>query len=85
MPFVLKKACLAAAVAVVLSASGPVSARAEPAAGVTATCPLTGTGIVVCGMVGIALHELVQIANGKEGFGPNGEIVQILRPSARWA
>jgi hypothetical protein len=36
-------------------------------------------------MVGVALHELVQIANGKEGFGPNGEIVQILRPSARWA
>lgn len=77
MRFGSKKAYLAAA-AVALSASGVVSARAEPAAAVTATCPLTGPEIVACGTVGVVLYELVQMANGKEGFGPNGEIMKVL-------
>jgi hypothetical protein len=53
-------------------------ARAEPAVGVTAVCPVTGPGVVACTAVGVVLHELVQIANGKEGFGPNGEIMKAL-------
>ena len=44
----------------------------------TATCPATGPGFVICGTAGVVLHELVQLANGKEGFGPNGEVVKIL-------
>jgi hypothetical protein len=26
----------------------------------------------------VVLHELVQMANGKQGFGPNGAIMQII-------
>ena len=77
MSFASKKALIAATV-VALTASGAVTVRAEPAAGVTAQCPLTGPGIVVCGTAGVLLHELVQMANGKDGFGPNGEIMKIL-------
>ena len=66
------------AAAIGLSALGLSAAHAEPAAGVTATCPLTGPGVVVCGTIGVVLHELVQMANGKAGFGPNGEIVRVL-------
>lgn len=55
------------------------TANASPAAvGLTATCPATGPGIVICGAAGVLLHEFVQIANGKEGFGPNGAVMQIL-------
>jgi hypothetical protein len=65
-----------AAAGVIAAAASPV--RAEPVVGVTAVCPLTGPEIAVCGTVGVVLHELVQIANGKEGFGPNGEIMRVL-------
>jgi hypothetical protein len=55
------------------------SARAtEVVAGVTATCPATGPGVVVCGTVGVVMHELILLASGKEGFGPNGEIMKVL-------
>ncbi|WP_354125620.1 hypothetical protein [Bradyrhizobium sp. LB8.2] len=55
------------------------SARAgEVVAGVAATCPATGPGFVICGTAGVLLHELVQLANGNEGFGPNGEVMKIL-------
>lgn len=55
-----------------------VDARAQEASAITTTCPATGPGIAVCGTVGVILHELVQMGNGKEGFGPNGEIRKIL-------
>jgi hypothetical protein len=61
-----------------LMALTAIDARADEAIGVTATCPATGPGVVVCGTVGVVLHELVQIANGKDGFGPNGEIMKVL-------
>jgi hypothetical protein len=54
------------------------SAKAEPVAGITVVCPATGPGFVACAAIGTGLHELVQIANGKEGFGPNGEIMKLL-------
>jgi hypothetical protein len=77
MRLVLTKSYLAAA-ALALTTLGAAPARAEPASFVTATCPLTGPGIVICGTVGVTLHELVQLANGKDGFGPNGEIMKVL-------
>ncbi len=63
---------------VALLALGGIDARADGAAGITATCPATGPGIVVCGTIGVVLHELVQIGNGKDSFGPNGEIMKAL-------
>jgi hypothetical protein len=63
---------------IALLALSGIDARADGAVGVTATCPATGPGIVVCGTVGVLLHEIVQIANGKDGFGPNGEIMKVL-------
>jgi hypothetical protein len=57
---------------------GTAANASDAAVGVTATCPATGPGIVVCGTAGVLLHELVQIANGKEGFGPNGAVMQVL-------
>ncbi|MDW9689398.1 hypothetical protein GOB50_31070 [Sinorhizobium meliloti] len=75
----LTHAAKALGVAVVISAT-PLggTARAGSAVGVTASCPSTGPGVVVCGTIGTILHELVQIGNGKDGFGPNGEIAKIL-------
>ena len=73
-----RSAALGAVAAVASLAVFASPARAEPAGGVVATCPATGPGILVCGTIGIALHELVQIGNGKEGFGPNGEVMKIL-------
>jgi len=63
---------------VAFMALGAIDARAEGAIGVEATCPATGPGVVVCGTIGVVLHELVQMANGKDGFGPNGEIMKVL-------
>jgi hypothetical protein len=76
-----KSYLVAAAIAVVAgtSALATHSAQAEPAGGIiTVVCPATGPGIAVCAVVGTGLYELVQIANGKEGFGPNGEIMKVL-------
>jgi hypothetical protein len=66
--------CIGAGAAVVIASS----AFAEPAVGITAACPLTGPGIVVCGAVGLILEEGVQAANGKHAFGPNGEVMKVL-------
>lgn len=67
-----------------LGVSG-VTARAEPAVGVTVVCPATGPGIAVCVGIGTVLHELWQIANGKEGFGENGAIMQVLAAPVKLA
>lgn len=56
-----------------------VAAKAEPAVGVAMVCPYTGPGIAICAAAGTALHEFVQMANGKKGFGPNGEIMKVVR------
>jgi hypothetical protein len=70
------KSLVAALAAVALAGVG--TARAEPAVEITATCPASGPGVVICVTAAGLMHELVQMANGKEGFGPNGEIVKIL-------
>lgn len=75
MRFVSQKGYLLAAA---FALFGATSVRAEPVVSITAVCPLTGPGIVVCGTVGVTLHELVQLANGKDGFGKNGEIMKLL-------
>lgn len=59
------------------SAAMPANAQ-EITGGVVAKCPATGPGIAVCGAAAVVLHELVQMANGKQGFGPNGELMKIL-------
>lgn len=41
---------------------------------VTVVCPLTGPAIAGCVIAGTVLHEVVQGANGKDAFGPNGEV-----------
>lgn len=62
-----------------LAASVAVPANAqEVSGGVVAECPLTGPGVAVCGTAAVVLHELVEMANGKQGFGPNGEIMKII-------
>lgn len=75
-----KTAAIAAVALLAVASAAP--AKAEPAAGLTVTCPLTGPGIVACVAAGVVLHELGQINNGKEGFGRNGEIMKILRKPA---
>jgi hypothetical protein len=74
--------CAAIAAALVIAAAA-AAAKAEPAVGVTAVCPATGPGIVACSVVGVAMHEIVQIANGKEGFGPNGDLMKLLAAPVR--
>lgn len=73
-----KLSIVAAAGAALVSGGAVVQAQAEPAAGVTVVCPYTGPGIAICAGIGVVLHELVQIGNGKKGFGPNGEIMKVL-------
>jgi hypothetical protein len=74
----LRTIAVAAAAGIgMLAATASVPARAETVA-ITATCPATGPGIVVCGTAAIVMHELVQMANGKQAFGPNGEVMKIL-------
>ncbi len=78
--FLERKTAVAIAVGVGLAAGVlPGQLHAEPAGvAVTATCPATGPGFVVCGAAGVLLHEFTQMANGKEGFGPNGELMRIV-------
>ena len=54
------------------------AAELDVSGGVVAQCPATGPGILICGTAAVVLHELVQMANGKQGFGPNGEIMRAL-------
>jgi hypothetical protein len=54
------------------------ASAAEVVPGVVVECAPTGPGIVICTGAALVLHELVQIGNGKEGFGPNGEVMKIL-------
>jgi hypothetical protein len=58
--------------------AGVGAAQADPAVEITATCPATGPGVVVCGTAAVLMHELVQMANGKDAFGPNGEVMKVL-------
>jgi len=61
------------------TAARPVGSSAQDVgAGITLVCPATGPGVAVCAGVGVLLHEVVQSLNGKEGFGPNGEVMKLL-------
>ena len=75
----MKKVLLASALAAGITGVG-ATAKAEPvgAVGVEVVCPATGPGIAVCAPIGLVLHELVKAANGKDAFGPNGEVMKIL-------
>jgi hypothetical protein len=44
---------------------------------------LEGPGVAICVGVGTLMHELVQAANGKQAFGPNGDIMKILCASVK--
>jgi hypothetical protein len=69
-------ALLTATVAVVAS---PSVSRAEVGAvGITATCPITGPGILICATAGLGLHELYKALNGQDAFGTNGEVMKAL-------
>lgn len=48
------------------------------AVGVEVVCPATGAGAAICIPVGMTLHEIVQLLNGNDGFGPNGEVMKLL-------
>lgn len=45
---------------------------AEPASTVV-ICSATGPAMAGCAAVGLGIHELVKVANGKDAVGPNGE------------
>ena len=56
----------------------PMSVNAEPAGTVVVMkCSAFGPAAVACASVGAILHELVK----KDGFGPNGELMKLLRAS----
>jgi hypothetical protein len=61
----------------VATATVPADAQ-EVTGGAVAECPATGPGVAVCAAATLLLHEFVQMANGKQGFGPNGEIMKVL-------
>lgn len=69
---------LGAAVLLVTSGMQVRAAELDVSGGVVAQCPATGPGIAVCATAAVVLHELVQMANGKEGFNRNGEIMKVL-------
>jgi|JI102314A1RNA_FD_contig_21_14566830_length_409_multi_5_in_0_out_0_1 hypothetical protein len=65
--------CGLTAVALSIGAQS-ADAGAPPPTVVTVVCPLTGPAIAGCVFAGTVLHETIQGANGKDGFGPNGEV-----------
>jgi|SRR5882724_5338386 len=68
----------AAMAGLVLVSGAPAHAEPVTGASITIVCPYTGPGIAACVSAGVVLHELVQIGNGKRGFGPNGEVMKVL-------
>ena len=73
------KKSIAASIAALALGSASASLHAEPlAANLTVTCPATGPGIAACAGIGILLNEFTNLANGKEAFGPNGEVRKIV-------
>lgn len=73
------KAALAAALASTVIGGAVSAAHAEPvSAEIVITCAETGPGIAICATAGLLLHEIVQILNGHDGFGPHGAVMQLL-------
>ncbi len=73
-----RKLMIGSTAVAMMAGAGMVPAHSEPVAGITASCAYTGPGFAVCAGIGVALHELVQMGNGKDGFGPNGEIMKVI-------
>lgn len=65
---------LTASVALVF---GALPSRAEPAVGLA--CLLSGPGVAACAAAGLGIHEAIQAANGKQPFGPNGEVAKLIK------
>ncbi len=70
--------------ATITTLSSPTYAQ-EPTsttAMVEVTCPITGPGIAACATIAVLVNELAKVANGEDAFGPNGEVMKILKGSA---
>ncbi|SPA17238.1 hypothetical protein [Cupriavidus taiwanensis] len=46
---------------------------------ITVTCPQTGPAIGVCAGLIVLMHEITKAANGEQAFGPNGEVMKLLK------
>lgn len=67
----LKKLAVAA---MVLTGAASAQAQTVP----VAQCAITGPGVLVCAGAAVAVHELVQLGNGKKPLGPNGEVMKVV-------
>jgi hypothetical protein len=61
-------------VAVVAITGASAHAQTVP----VAQCAATGPGVVACAGVAVIVHELVQLGNGKQPFGPEGEGMKVV-------
>ncbi len=76
MKFRLTLMTIAAASA--LSFAAGQAQAADVSATIVIKCAPTGPAVAACVAGGFALHELVQLGNGKQAFGPNGEGMKFL-------
>ncbi|USX20949.1 hypothetical protein NHH82_01910 [Oxalobacteraceae bacterium OTU3REALA1] len=60
--------------AVIVTVGASAYAQTAP----VVTCAATGPGAVACVGAAVAVHEIVQLANGKKPLGPNGEGMKIV-------
>jgi hypothetical protein len=60
--------------AVIITAGASAYAQTAP----VVTCAATGPGAVACVGAAVAVHEIVQLANGKKPLGPNGEGMKVV-------
>ncbi|GAB4520260.1 MAG: hypothetical protein Tsb0019_21150 [Roseibium sp.] len=60
-------------------AAAPEPAEAGAEAQIVVECTATAAGAAICIPLGFLLHELAVAGNGGEAFGPNGEIVRVLK------
>lgn len=74
----LKRTLITLAAAGALSLAMGTAQAGEVAVTLVAKCAPTGPAVVGCVAAGAVLHELVQLGNGKEAFGPNGEGMKLL-------